>query len=106
MPDARSLGAGRKRKTRFQPPRQRRGGGGGGGSLMRMLTLFLGLFTVAEAVGGSGHQADDGGHMPGRWDMAAGNARTDLYTGLPGDLITWLDDLQDQRLRPSSMRTL
>ena len=104
MPDARSLGAGRKRKTRFQPPRARRGGGGGG-SLMRTLTLFLGLFTVAEAVGGSGQPSDAGG-FHGRGDWAVGNARTDLYTGMPGDLGAWLDDLLDNRLRASTMRTI
>ena len=102
MPDARSLGAGRKRKTRFQP--RRGGGGGAGGSMARMLTMFLGLFTVAEAVGG--HPSEHGGFLPGRSDMAVGNARTDLYTGLPGDLVTWLDDHLDNRLSASSMRTV
>ena len=72
---------------------------------------FIYLYLCICAMFGMGHGMPDhpsehGGFLPGRSQDTPGIPRTDLYTGLPGGHITWLDDLLDNRLAPSSMRTV
>ena len=50
------------------------------------------------------HPEEHGGFLPGRSGDGSGIPRTDLYTGLPGGHITWLDEIMDNRLSSSSMR--
>ena len=61
----------------------------------------------AMELGPSGtHPREHGGFLPMRSSDGQGNLRTDLYFGLPGDLMTWIDELFDNRLSASSMRTV
>ena len=50
LPDADTIGRGKRRRSeRIREVRVRRAGRGMGGSMLRTLTLFLGLFTLAES---------------------------------------------------------
>ena len=54
---------------------------------------------------GTGMAAPEG-LLPGRMDASTFFSRTDLFKGLRGDMITRVDQVLDNRLAPSSMRSV
>ena len=94
-------------RHRTSPPPRRpepgHGGGGRGGgvaSAVRRAPIFLlcfGMADVTEGVGGRGIS---------RIDASVQYARATLYSGMRSDYVSRLDQLLDNRLAASSMRTV